>query len=71
MTRENKIVEVLTKIDFCLEKPAIDNPVNNYFKSSRSSEARVELAKLEIPKFNSNIINWRGFCDQYKSAIKP
>ena len=36
---------------------------------SRSSETRVKLPKLEIPKFNGNIINWRGFWDQYKSAM--
>ena len=69
LTRENEIVDVLTKIDFFLEKPAVNNPVNSSFTSSRSSEARVKLPKLEIPKFNGNIINWRGFWDQYKSAI--
>ena len=69
MTREDEIVDVLTKIDFFLEKPAVNNPVNNSFTSSRSSEARVKLPKLEIPKFNANITNWRGFGDQYKSAI--
>ena len=36
---------------------------------SRSSEMRVKLPKLEIPKFNGNIINWRGFWDEYKSAM--
>ena len=29
----------------------------------------VKLPKLEIPKFNGTIINWRGFWDQYKFAI--
>ena len=67
MTREDEIVDVLTKIDFFLETPAADNLVNNCFTSSKSSEARVKLAKLEIPKFNDNI-NWTGFWDQYKSA---
>ena len=31
LTREDEIVEILTKIDFFLEKPAVDNPVNNSF----------------------------------------
>ena len=69
MTRDDEILELVTKIYFFLEKPAVDNPVNSSFMSSRSSEARVKLPKLEIPKFNGNIINWRGFWDYYKSAI--
>ena len=69
LTREDEIVDVLTKVDFLLEKPAVNNPVNNYFTSSRASEARVKLPKLKLPKFNGNIINWRGFWDEYKSAI--
>ena len=39
------------------------------FHVQTPSEARVKLPKLEIPKFNGNIINWRGFWDQCKSAI--
>ena len=31
LTREDEIVEILTKINFFLEKPAVDNPVNNSF----------------------------------------
>ena len=49
MTREDEIVDVLIKIDFFLEKPAVNNPVNNSFTSSRSSEAPVKLPKFEIP----------------------
>ena len=30
----------------------------------------VKLPKLEMPKFNGNIINWRGFWDQYKAGIR-
>ena len=69
LTREDGIVDVLTKIDFFVETPAVNNPGNNLFTSSRSSEASFRLPKLEIPNFNSNVINWRGFWDQYKSAI--
>ena len=32
LTREDKIVDILTKIDFFLEKPAVNNPVNISFK---------------------------------------
>ena len=39
-----------------LVKPAISNPVNISFTSSKSSEARVKLPNFEIPKFNGNII---------------
>ena len=63
LTREDGIVDVLTKIDIFLGKPAVTNPVNISFTSSKSSEAPVKLSKLEIPKFKSNIINWRGFLD--------
>ena len=50
MTREDEIVDVLTKIDFFLEKTAINNPVNDSFTSSRSSETCVKLRFLRSCK---------------------
>ena len=36
---------------------------------SHNPEVKVKLPKLEISKFNGDIINFRGFWDQFSSAI--
>ena len=52
LTREDKIVDILTKVNYFLEKPAISNPLINSFTSSGSSEARVKNNHREKAPLN-------------------
>ena len=36
---------------------------------NKSSEVRIKLPKLELPKFNGDIKQWQGFWDQFDSSI--
>ena len=74
LIREEHLQILITCIEHCLSKPEI-HVDRNSLPSSNSSpppvneSVKVKLPKLEISKFNSDIINWQGFWDQFCSAI--
>ena len=66
---------ILTKIEHVLHKikikqsqniPLVQNLI---FRDNEVKDIPVKLLKLEISKFNANILNWPGFWDQFSSAI--
>ena len=45
-------------------------PVQNLtLQDNEAKDIPVKLLKLEISKFNGNVLNWQGFWDQVNSAI--
>ena len=48
--------------------PAVENL--NISSSHSLYENKIKLPKLELCKFNGDIIEWKGFSDQLKSAVR-
>ena len=71
---EEKLQILITRIEHCLCTPKI-HVDRNSLRSSNSSplpvnkSVKVKLPKLEISKFNGDVINWQRFWDQFCSAI--
>ena len=72
LTREDKYLPTISKIDLHLSKPT-KNAKSNRFPQDLSFQisetAKVCLPKLEIEKFDRDVINWSSFWDQFSSAI--
>ena len=74
LIREKNLQIIITRIEHCLSKPKI-HVCRNSLPSSNSSplpvnkNVKVKLSKLEISKFNGDVIIWQGFWDQFCSAI--
>ena len=74
LIREEHFQILITRIERCLSKPKI-HVDRNSLPSSNSSplpvnkSVKVKLPKLEISKFNDDVINRQGFWDQFCSAI--
>ena len=74
-TRDDKNTWILTKIEHVLHKIKIKESQNIplvqnlTFRDNEVKDIPVKLLKLEISKFNGNILNWPGFWDQFSSAI--
>ena len=79
---ENKLFEnlnqgtnynrTLAKIDFYLNKvPTVASSLENLniSSSTQNHENNVKLPRLELSKFNGDIIEWKGFWDQFKSTV--
>ena len=73
LMREDSNFKIIAKIDRCLSKIPPAGSLSSLSISNRtpsvSQEAKVKLPKLELPKFDGDIINWRGFWDQFQVAI--
>ena len=72
LKQESDYNKTLAKIDLYLnKKPSVISAVENLSLSSSSNinENKVKLPKLELCKFNGDIIEWRGFWDQFKSTV--
>ena len=41
----------------------------NILCSTQSYENKVKLPRIELSKFNGDIIEWKGFWDQFKSTV--
>ena len=72
VTRDDKSIQILTKVEHVLHKIKIKEsknipPVQKL--TLQDNEAKDIPVKLEISKFNGNILNWQGFCDEFNSAI--
>ena len=71
--REDSNFKIIAKIDRCLSKIPPAGILNSLSISnttpSVSQDAKVKLPKLELPNFDGDIINWRGFWDQFQVAI--
>ena len=68
----DKVNEYIVKIDDILENNSSDESVSNLSISSKSSKTdshRVRLPKLEVSRFNGNILSFRGFWDQFNATI--
>ena len=69
--------ELLAKIDRCLKKTPPSPSLSSLDISIQGStprttqiqDVRVKLPKLELSKFDGDIINWQGFWDQFLIAI--
>ena len=65
----------MTKIEHVLHKIKIKEsqtipPVQNLtLRDSEAKDILVKPPKLEISKFNGNILNWQSFWDQFNLAI--
>ena len=62
----------LAKIDFYLNKVltvAFSLENLNILCSTQSYENKVKLPRIELSKFNGDIIEWKGFWDQFKSTV--
>ena len=62
----------LAKIDFYLNKvPTVASSLENLniLSSKQGHENKVKLPRIELSKFNANIIEWKGFWDQFKSTV--
>ena len=63
LIREENLQILITRIEHCLSKPKI-HVDRNSFPSSNSSPlpvneiVKVKLPKLQISKFNADVINW-------------
>ena len=73
LMREDLNFKIIAKIDRCLSKIPPAAILNSLSISNRTSsvsqDAKVKLPKLELPKFDGDIINWRGSWDQFQVAI--
>ena len=72
LTREDKYLETITTIDLHFSKPT-KNAESKKFPQDLSFQisetAKVFLPKLEIEKFDRDVISWSSFWDQFSSAI--
>ena len=74
LIREENLQILITRIERCLNKPKIHVDRNSLPPSNSSplpvnESVKVKLPKLEISKFNGDVINWQGFCDHFCLAI--
>ena len=72
LTCEDKYLHTISKIDLYLSKPTKNTEPNKFPQdlSFQISEiAKVRLPKLEIEKFDGDVINWGSFWVQFPSAI--
>ena len=73
-TKTDQIHEILAKVDYVLNRNQVIISENSKAKTVSSTETssgniKVQLPKLEIVKFDGDIINWQSFWDQFDSAI--
>ena len=76
LSRDDRIQKVIVKIERCMNKLLKESIEPSRVMSSssppllwRNPEVKVKLPKLEISKFDGDIINFRGFWNQFNSAI--
>ena len=76
LSRDDRIQELIVKIERCMNKVLKESIEPSRVMSSSSPsllshnpEVKVKLPKLEISKFDGDIINFRGFWNQFNSAI--
>ena len=74
LIREEHLQILITRIEHCLSKPNIhvdQNSLSSFNLSPLSvkESVKVKLPKLEISKFNGDVINWQGFWDKFCSVI--
>ena len=69
LIREEHLQILITRIEHCLSclsKPKVhvdrnSLPSSNSFPLPLNESVKVKLSKLEISKFNDDVINWQGF----------
>ena len=77
LERNDKFYIMLSKINDCLEKYSVKevNPRRLSLSQQLASviappvRYRVKLPKIELQKFDGNIVNWQTFWDQYNSSV--
>ena len=66
-------MHAISKIDLHLPKPTKNAEPNKFSQDlpfQISETAKVRLPKLEIEKFDEDVINWSSFWDQFSSAAQ-
>ena len=74
LIREEHFQILIARIERCLSKPKIHVDRNSLSSSNSSplpvnESVKVKLPKLEISKFNGDVIDRQGYWDQFCSAI--
>ena len=73
LTWEDNVQRLFAKVEKCLEKLKTSNSSIVSHDSSSSepstSQAKIKLPKLELPKFRGDITQWQGFWDQFNISI--
>ena len=73
----DKIHDLLSKIETCLSLPTTTNPlINNASeldsvssKPQNNNHIDAKLPKIAIPKFNGKPTEWQSFWDQFSAAV--
>ena len=72
LNQDSNYNRTLAKIDFYLNKVltvAFSLENLNILCSTQSYENKVKLPRIELSKFNGDIIEWKGFRDQFRSTV--
>ena len=74
LDKTDQIHEILAKVDYVLNRNQVIISENSKAKTVSSTETssgniKVQLPKLEIVKFDGDIINWQSFWDQFDSLF--
>ena len=73
----DKIHNLLSRIETCLTLPSTTNPTisnasdldNVSSNPQNNNHTDVKLPKIEVPKFNGKPIEWQSFWDQFSAAV--
>ena len=72
LTWEDNVHRLFAKVERCFEKLQTSNSSIVSHNSSSSapltSQVKVKLPKLELPKFRGDITQWQGFWDQFNTS---
>ena len=66
---KDKSCEVVATIDAFICKLSISATLPSPASTSSSSSMRVKLPKLELNKFDGNVLSWKTFWDRFSSSI--
>ena len=73
LTWEDNVHRLFAKVERCFEKLKTSNSSTVSHDSSSSapstSQVKIKLPKLELPKFRGDITQWQGFWDQFYTSI--
>ena len=73
----DKTCDLVSRIQTCLALPSATNSTNSNasdldkVSSNPQNNHHIEAkpSKIEIPKFNSKLIEWQSFWDQFSAAV--
>ena len=68
LKRDDDLETNLVRVERLLEKEKVSNRVSTSVQSV-VEDKRVKLPRLEIQKFDGNVLNWSTFWDRFTSSI--